>query len=117
MDPARLQLLLIATAFLCVGVTLHRMRIAEMEIERLRRRQGFGLDGPEQSAQLAAVREALHAIRNECLHASDGHDAEGALARIAREAEIALAPLDPELEPLPPAPPAPVDSPAPSNAR
>ena len=26
MDPARLQLLLIATAFLCVGVTLHRMR-------------------------------------------------------------------------------------------
>ncbi len=117
MDPARLQLLLIATAFMCVGVTLHRMRIADMEIERLRRRRGFGLDGSELSAQLTAVRESLCAIRDECLHASDSTDAEGALARIAREAELALAPLDPEREPLPFAPPEPVDSPEPANSR
>ncbi len=117
MDPARLQLLLIATAFMCVGVTLHRMRIADMEIERLRRRRGFGLDDSELSAQLTAVRESLCAIRDECLHASDGNDAEEALARIAREAELALAPLDPEREPLPFAPSEPVDSPEPANSR
>ena len=46
MDPTRLQLLLIATAFLCVGVALHRVRVLEMKLERLRRRRGFGLDGP-----------------------------------------------------------------------
>ena len=61
------------------------------------------------------MRESLGAIRDECLHASDGHDPQGAFARIAREAEIALAPLDPEREPLPFAPSAPAPSPAPSN--
>ena len=118
MDPARLQLLLIATAFLCVSVTLHRVRVAEREIERLRRRRSFGLDGfdgPDPSAQLDAVRESLCAIRDECLHASGGQDTQGALARIAREAELALTPLDPQREVLPPAPSAPAPSPAPSN--
>ncbi len=117
MDPSRLQLLLIATAFLCVGVALHRVRVLEMKLERLRRRRGFGLDRSELSAQLTAVRESLGAIRDECLHASDGHDPQGAFARIAREAEIALAPLDPEREPLPFAPSEPVDSSEPANSR
>lgn len=121
MDPSRLQLLLIATAFLCVSVTLHRVRVAERELERLRRRRGFGPDafdgfgGPDPSVQLDAVRESLCAIRDECLHASDGQDTQGAFARIAREAELALAPLDPQREALPLAPSAPAPSPASSK--
>ncbi|MFQ5844769.1 MAG: hypothetical protein ACE5JG_07255, partial [Planctomycetota bacterium] len=90
----RLELLILAASFICVGVTLHRLSCLEQEVERLRRRRGgLGIAGPVESV----LEEPLRAIVGECREAP-GDDLRSALARIEREARHGLELLGAEAE-------------------